>query len=149
MPVKFPCSKCNRAVAKNHRAIQCDSCNQWIHIKCNKISETQYLKLCQEDNNDHFICIVCLNANIPFSNESNESLLLTTLKGLNIDSSIATIDISLNKQDKDLINHISNLILQSSTDPDNNTENNFCKYYTIDQFSNAKFNSKNKFSVLH
>ena len=30
--VQFPCLKCNRAVAKNHKAVQCDICDKWVQI---------------------------------------------------------------------------------------------------------------------
>jgi hypothetical protein len=33
-PVKYPCSVCEKPVAKNHRALQCDQCDSWVHIKC-------------------------------------------------------------------------------------------------------------------
>ena len=32
--LKFPCSICNKNVLENQKAIQCDSCNMWCHIKC-------------------------------------------------------------------------------------------------------------------
>ena len=43
-PVKNPCSSCNRAVAKTHRALLCSSCDKKCHIgpKCGNVSSTQY-----------------------------------------------------------------------------------------------------------
>ena len=38
MVLKFPCKICLKAVANSHHAIQCDNCNIWVHIKCNKIN---------------------------------------------------------------------------------------------------------------
>ena len=38
-----PCGKCNRPVAKNHKAIQCDICDKWIHIKCNSLKNSDYV----------------------------------------------------------------------------------------------------------
>jgi hypothetical protein len=32
-PIKYPCGKCYKPVAKNHRAIFCEVGNQWWHIK--------------------------------------------------------------------------------------------------------------------
>ena len=37
MAVEFSCLKCNRAVAKNHKAVQCDICGKWIHVACNNL----------------------------------------------------------------------------------------------------------------
>ena len=44
MVVQFPCLKCNRAVAKNHKVAQCDICDQWIHIACNNLNTYTYKK---------------------------------------------------------------------------------------------------------
>ena len=45
MHVKYPCSICKKTVAKNHNAICCDKCNQWVHMTCNKIMKYYYKKL--------------------------------------------------------------------------------------------------------
>ena len=42
MTIKFPCGICNTAVAKTHRAVFCDVCNKWVHIKCTGITASQY-----------------------------------------------------------------------------------------------------------
>ena len=31
---KYPCGVCSRPVKKNQKAVQCDSCDTWIHKKC-------------------------------------------------------------------------------------------------------------------
>ena len=148
MVVRYPCPKCKKAVAKTHRAVQCDVCDQWIHIRCNAISAKKYNDLSQEDNTEPFICIICIQSNIPFSYETDESLYLTATKGLNIASNIETININLYKQEKDLIKHISNLIIQNSNDPENEN-NNYCEYYNVEKLCKSKFQSKNNFSVFH
>jgi hypothetical protein len=35
-PVKNPCGLCAKPVAKNNRAVLCEGCNYWWHIKCGK-----------------------------------------------------------------------------------------------------------------
>ena len=42
MPVKFPCKICEKSVAENLKAVCCNTCNIWVHIKCNKISTNIY-----------------------------------------------------------------------------------------------------------
>ena len=37
MVVQCPCFVCNKAVAKNHRAVQCDLCDSWVHIAFNSL----------------------------------------------------------------------------------------------------------------
>ena len=43
-PVKHPCSVCERLVAINHRALQCDQCDEWVHIKCDCIYPQEYTR---------------------------------------------------------------------------------------------------------
>ena len=44
-PVKYPCAICSRPVACNHRALQCDRCDFWCHIKCVGVPPAQYNQL--------------------------------------------------------------------------------------------------------
>ena len=56
MVVQFPCLVCNRAVARNHRAVQFDLRDSWVHIACNNLNVYTYRKL-QKDNSPWY-CIV-------------------------------------------------------------------------------------------
>ena len=42
---KFPCGVCSKPVANNHNALCCDSCDKWVHIKCNFFDKKTYPKL--------------------------------------------------------------------------------------------------------
>ena len=46
-PVRHLCAICSRPVAStgNHRALQCDQCYFWCHIKCVEVSPYQYNEL--------------------------------------------------------------------------------------------------------
>ena len=44
MHVKHAFGICKKTVAKNHNAICCDKCNQWVHITCNKITKYCFIK---------------------------------------------------------------------------------------------------------
>lgn len=82
MGVKFPCSVCKKAVGSRHKAIQCDHCDNWVHIKCNNIDKKTYQKL-QNDSTKWF-CKICLSELIPFSKlddiEFEQLQLCTTMK---------------------------------------------------------------------
>ena len=41
-PTKHLCMGCNGPVASNHRAMGCDQCGNWLHIKCGGITPTDY-----------------------------------------------------------------------------------------------------------
>ena len=38
MLVQFPFLVCIRVVSKNHRTVQCDLCDSWVHIACNNLN---------------------------------------------------------------------------------------------------------------
>ena len=42
MFAKFPSKLCNKTVAKNHHAVQCDNCNLRVEMKCNKVNLQTY-----------------------------------------------------------------------------------------------------------
>ena len=48
-PTRHPCGVCSRSVAKTHRAVLCDICDLWQHIKCVNISPSDYEKLSTSD----------------------------------------------------------------------------------------------------
>ena len=49
-PVKNPCGFCWKPVAKTHRAIYCDGCFYWCHIKCAGITPDIYYRLGNDNN---------------------------------------------------------------------------------------------------
>ena len=59
--IKDPCGICHKSVRKNQKAVQCSSCNQWIHfIKCNQSTLSEYYILMDEDDNVPWHCIQCV-----------------------------------------------------------------------------------------
>ena len=57
-PVKHPCVICERPVAKNHHALQCDSCDEWVHIRCEGITKEEYNRF-QDISSLVFECLKC------------------------------------------------------------------------------------------
>ena len=72
MVVQFPCLKCSRAVAKNHKAVQCDICDKWVHIACNNLNTYTYKKL-QKDKSPWY-CICCLQKELPYCSIDSDVL---------------------------------------------------------------------------
>ena len=70
-----------KKLAKNHKAIECDNCKLWVHLKCNKINVQTY-KLLQNDHAAWF-CLTCSKTIFPFS-ELNEEELCSTIQGKKI-----------------------------------------------------------------
>ena len=61
--------------AKNHKAIECDNCGLWVHLKCNKFSNQTY-KYFQNDSCVWFR-ISCSSKIFPFSNLNGDDFLKT------------------------------------------------------------------------
>ena len=146
MPVSFPCGICCKPVASNHRAVQCDVCDLWIHIKCNSISPKEYEKLMESDN--QWTCIKCFNETVPFSETSNEILKLT-LQGLNP----SYTPVLVSKQDNEsFVSLLKNLEkIDFEIDPDNNgnpSAVNDCKYYTLSELNQIRSNG-NPLNFFH
>ena len=59
---KIHCSICTKTIAKNHRKINCNSCNSYVHIKCNQMDVEYYNKII--NLNLPQFCISC-NGNDP------------------------------------------------------------------------------------
>ena len=65
---KCVCPGCLRTVAKNHRAVNCDLCLKWYHIKCENISPKQYNDFVRKSdiNELFFTCSACHLESLPF-----------------------------------------------------------------------------------
>ena len=105
------CSVCQRTVARNHRAVSCDQCNLWCHIKCGGIHTSQYKHL-QSSTESSWSCHECLWTlnSLPFANVSNiEGELNVTDLSHDLDDSWRSMTDGLqegNGNDKDsLISH--------------------------------------------
>ncbi len=70
---KLPCGICQRPVAKSHRAMGCNECRRWIHIKCCGIDPKQYVKY-QSETNCTWLCATCSLPNFTDSFFQDESL---------------------------------------------------------------------------
>ena len=101
----------------------------------------------QEGDKKHFICIICIQNETPFGLESDDTFQQTNTLGFNTQSNLANLNFSLNKNEKRAIKQISNLIIENN-DPENENTN-FCKYYSVDEFCDKKFNKTNNFSIFH
>ena len=113
---KFLCSICAKNVNGKDKAVQCDLCELWIHIKCNNLNylDYRYLQNCGES----WYCIECCNTIFPFNSPSSNKKCLPCCT--NTDSNII--------QRKDPENdHASSLSLK----PSSNLE------LLVNQFSNA------------
>ena len=113
---KFPCKICAKNVQDKDKAVQCDLCELWIHIKCNNFNclDYRYLQNCDE----FWYSIACCSIIFLFNSLSSNKNFLACCA--NTDSNITHW--------KDLENdHDSSLLLK----PSSNLE------LLVNQFNNA------------
>ena len=87
---KNPCGICHKSVNDNQKAILCDMCDLWIHMKCNGTTVKEYEMYCKEDDNIPWMCILCsideLASKFPFGYLSK--LELNDLFGIDLPSQL-------------------------------------------------------------
>ena len=57
---KYPCGVCSKPCKSNQPAIQCDTCNSWIHKKCVSINPTIWTSLANSS-----VSWECINCGLP------------------------------------------------------------------------------------
>ena len=71
----YPFSICKKSVLNQHKAICCNRCNQWVHIKCNNLNDLDYNLL--KSKNENWYCILCTPDILPFC-QINEKMSIST-----------------------------------------------------------------------
>ena len=131
MTIKFPCGICEKPVANNHQAINCDKCGLWIHIKCNRINKQTYIYLMRE--NFHWYCLLCTKTFLPYSilndNEFKQAVIGKQVKFTHIA--------------KPAISNTENSIKAI------NSENSITKYFTIKDLNSTFNDIGSLFSLFH
>ena len=136
MVVKFPCKICLKAVANSHHAIQCDNCNIWVHVKCNKINTQIYTFL--QKSSAVWYCIKCSEEIYPFLNISNKELFET-----NQGKKHKVQSFCLFEQNIDLIDTLN----KAMDDPDSKMMT--AKYYELDEISDLLSSTSPNRSFFH
>ena len=71
---KFPCRICVKNVSDKDKAVQCDLCELWVHIKCNNLNYLDYRYL--QNSNKSWYCIECCSTIFPFNSLSSSKSFL-------------------------------------------------------------------------
>ncbi len=55
-----PCGRCRKLVVRGDEALQCEICEQWFHIKCERVTKGQYKQqTAKSKSNFHWYCDTC------------------------------------------------------------------------------------------
>ena len=154
MTVKNPCSVCKFSVHNNHKAIFCNICHLWSHLKCTPFSCDEYLAL--SNSTEPWFCTSCIADIFPFNHFEDDTDFYFSIFGFD---SAPCFDQELLKQKcfnpflDDFDSH--HLLLNSDIDPDSNifTDNSHllsnCIYLTSNEFNKIPTSSSDSFSLLH
>ena len=142
---KLFCNICTRNIRGNAKAVCCDFCDRWVHIKCNSISSSKYDELSEEDNDEQFLCIKCFNEELPFGFQNDTIFNQAITLGLN-SPNLQDVKFDISKTEKKTISFLNKTIFESN---DPNIKRSHCKYYSIDDFCAKKFNMNKFFSIFH
>ena len=85
---KDPCSICKFRVLNNHKAIFCNICHLWTHLKCTPLSLVEYIDISLSE--DDWYCPNCLSEIFSFNHYDNDTdffFVLLDLSSANFDSS--------------------------------------------------------------
>ena len=135
MVVQFSCLVCRtKTVAKNHRAVQCDMCDVWVHIACSNLNLYTYQKLQKDKSPWYCMCSFCKE--LPYGS-INETKLRNLLHGEAIVSPNPKIISSIIKQSE----YFDEKILKKTNN----------RFYTPDKFKTAQksFNLASQLFCMH
>ena len=131
--------------------IKCDLCSKWVHLKCNKLDKKNYVSYQTQEMD--FFCIKCIADTLPLLNLDNNQFELTA-KGIKVPEEIDMNEMFLSVSQLNIIKKINEAVgsgfdVGNDTEIENEAHPIDCKYYTIEQLNNGRFNSIKHFSILH
>ena len=135
----LPCGICHKITPNSQKAILCNNCNFYIHIKCNGISAAEYKQLEKDPDDVSWFCKSCIKDLLPFGSLTNKELL--KLHGFDLPSFVdctPSFEISSN---------LVNLPNLSDYDIDEHMPQNIdSHYFTLPELSSLQLSS-NDFSL--
>ena len=148
------CFVCNHNIAQNHRKLECKTCKNFVHIKCNRTDPKSYNRIIKTNGSptiDH--CNNCVTENIPFQNLT-EIEFTALSKGIDTEADILNDTFITSGNLKAFFNIINKTnpfdndgISFNKDDPDDDTVLINCKYYDLSTFNFKK--QDKQFSLFH
>ena len=137
----FPCGICHKNIQTNQKAIYCNNCNFYVHIKCNDISTSEYKELEKELDEVSWFCEKCTIDMFPSGSLPNEELL--GIGDFDLPSFIDSAPMF------EITSNLMNLPNLSDFDIDEHMPQNIdSRYLTLPELSSLQLSSSD-FSILH
>ena len=143
--ISFPCSICSKSVKSNQKALLCDNCCKWTHLKCTSLTVTDYIALSNDPSS--WFCVRCLSYMFPFNAIASNLEFNCALFNYSYNNSI-NADIIKNQKQLYLTKGLN---ICDNFDPDKHFYHQYNKYYLEDDFNKllAEKNVATNFSLLH
>ena len=150
------CNTCNKNVYNHHHGLWCPSCSSWIHRKCNQMSLKLY-KYHQAHTDEPFICLKCLEEDIPFQKLSEVEFENFVNYDILEPENNLNIKFKPSPSQQRLIDKLNNLIEKGTYNISNFAEPDeiydeppiSCSYFSCKEFVDSKFQADKNFSILH
>ena len=84
----YPCGICTKRVGQKMKAVQCDLCNFWNHIKCDGIDNKTYETMKKSKKLDLHYCKICKEEIFVFQNLSDEQYLASIVENVEINENL-------------------------------------------------------------
>ena len=131
--IVFPsCNICEKSVSDNDDAIQCDICQAWMYLKCNKLSHIDYKYL--QRSSDPWFCLCCCSTIFLFWLLSNKDFLPVLLYSMNVSEYVSSKNNSIHLAPPSnialLFNQFNNTSPEQNVDPENVVNS---RYFDIDE----------------
>ena len=125
---KFLCKIFTKNVSENVKAVQCDLCELWVHIKCNNLNYLNYRYL--QNNNESWYCLECCSTIFPFNSLSSNKNLLACCTNTDNNTTQWMIDLENDHNSSLSLKALSNLELLvnqfNNATPENNDPGKIC-----------------------
>ena len=136
-----PFGICCKNISNHCKSVFCNHCNFWVHIKCNNISVSEYVKLQNEPDDVPWFCKKCTMDMFPFGLLTNEEFL--GLCDFDLPSFIDSAP------SYEITSNLTNLPNLSDYDIDEHMPQNIdSRYFTLPELSSLQLSSSD-FSILH
>ena len=148
--IVYPCKICHVNVNNKHSAAQWDTCQSWIHMKCNKLNHIDYKHL--QGLHDTWYCLSCCSNIFTFGTKTNKDFIssITTTNSFSQETNSDNDKESLLslKPPSDLAllyNQFNNICPEKNIDPENVVNS---KFYDIHQIQTLNFPDKHRSLAL-